>query len=525
MKTQTNKTQEPQNSITPRVTSESSNGGTAQLKDNRTSSLDQRKLISGIDRPNNGKNSIQRKNNNGLPDTLKSGIENLSGYSMDDVKVHYNSSKPAQLQAHAYAQGTDIHLGPGQQKHLPHEAWHVVQQKQGRVKPTRQLKSKVNINDDAGLEKEADVMGAKAQNYKKEPKILYKQGKRANEERKKDSKVVQRNALELLPNAENKRKFKRLDVKDSETDRVYRVGYWTSGKKVKIGEVFKSYYVILLPFGFPKKMRTEVENKLPGYPGTQVKYFYENQSKEMIFVDENDGVNNFKELNDENGWEIKERDARGRVIEYLEQMKGRNIISEDIYNQSLKSLEEIKVKVIFDKTEWSSTISKLLLQSQNPNLCAGLKHKDKPIVYINANLADTGTIIHELFHVIQRDMVDFDERIFDDIVEGSAEFFAMDVLGLDVHKQQNGEEHYRAEVSMLIDAIEQGYITKEQLFQFNLVGKKGMDENAYNVVQKLNKYMQEQMARKSDLAARGKTKIKEMTFREFLIKPPDNADL
>ena len=106
---------------------------------------------------------VQRaENNTGLPDNLKSGIESLSGYSMDDVKVHRNSDKPAQLQAHAYAQGTDIHLGPGQEKHLPHEAWHVVQQKQGRVKPTKQLKSKVNVNDDAGLEKEADVMGAKA---------------------------------------------------------------------------------------------------------------------------------------------------------------------------------------------------------------------------------------------------------------------------------------------------------------------------------------------------------------------------
>ncbi len=81
---------------------------------------------------------------------------------MDDVKVHYNSHKPAQLQAHAYAQGTDIHLAPGQEQHLPHEAWHVVQQKQGRVQPTMQMKGKVNINDDKGLEKEADIMGQKA---------------------------------------------------------------------------------------------------------------------------------------------------------------------------------------------------------------------------------------------------------------------------------------------------------------------------------------------------------------------------
>jgi|GEM_PF-6626855 len=100
------------------------------------------------------------ENNTGLPDNLKAGIENLSGYSMDDVNVHYNSSKPAELQAHAYAQGTDIHVAPGQERHLPHEAWHVVQQKQGRVKPTMQLK--VKVNDDASLEKEADVMGGKA---------------------------------------------------------------------------------------------------------------------------------------------------------------------------------------------------------------------------------------------------------------------------------------------------------------------------------------------------------------------------
>ena len=101
-------------------------------------------------------------NNTGLPDNIKTGVERLSGYAMDDVKVHYNSSKPAQLQAHAYAQGTDIHIAPGQEQHVAHEAWHVVQQKQGRVKPTRQMKGKVNINDDHGLETEADVMGAKA---------------------------------------------------------------------------------------------------------------------------------------------------------------------------------------------------------------------------------------------------------------------------------------------------------------------------------------------------------------------------
>ncbi|MFQ6027892.1 MAG: DUF4157 domain-containing protein [Dehalococcoidia bacterium] len=81
----------------------------------------------------------KRKNKTGLPDNLKSGIESLSGMSMDDVKVHYNSAKPAQLQALAYTQGTDIQVGPGQEQPLPHEAWHVAQQQQGRVKPTMQM--------------------------------------------------------------------------------------------------------------------------------------------------------------------------------------------------------------------------------------------------------------------------------------------------------------------------------------------------------------------------------------------------
>ncbi|WP_428243407.1 DUF4157 domain-containing protein [Gynuella sp.] len=98
----------------------------------------------------------------GLPHRLKAGIEQLSGYSMDDVRVHYNSVQPAQYQAHAFAFGNQIHLAPGQERHLPHEAWHIVQQKQGRVKPMLQMKGKTAVNNDDGLEREADVMGARA---------------------------------------------------------------------------------------------------------------------------------------------------------------------------------------------------------------------------------------------------------------------------------------------------------------------------------------------------------------------------
>ena len=103
----------------------------------------------------------QKTNNTGLPDNLKAGVESLSGFSMDDVKVHYNSSQPATVQALAYTQGTDIHVAPGQERHLPHEAWHVAQQLAGRVEPTTEVGG-MPVNDNIDLEHEADVMGARA---------------------------------------------------------------------------------------------------------------------------------------------------------------------------------------------------------------------------------------------------------------------------------------------------------------------------------------------------------------------------
>jgi hypothetical protein len=157
----------------------SKNNGVS-LEDNRASTIIQQKQIDAI----NASTPIQKKKNNtGLPDNLKSGMENISGHSLDDVKVHYNSPKPAQLNAHAYAQGQNIHLASGQEKHLPHEAWHVVQQKQGRVQPTKTVAG-AKINDNKGLEKEADVMGAKA---------LQRKVKKSNSnEPSNSSRIVQR---------------------------------------------------------------------------------------------------------------------------------------------------------------------------------------------------------------------------------------------------------------------------------------------------------------------------------------------
>ena len=104
----------------------------------------------------------QKRNETGMSDNLKAGIEDLSGFAMDDVRVHYNSPEPATVQALAYTQGTDIYVAPGQEQHLPHEAWHVAQQMAGRVEPTTEV-SGLPVND--CIELEADVMGARANNY------------------------------------------------------------------------------------------------------------------------------------------------------------------------------------------------------------------------------------------------------------------------------------------------------------------------------------------------------------------------
>jgi hypothetical protein len=125
---------------------------------------------------------LQRREHDGhgLPDGLKAGVEQLSGLSMEGTKVIYNSSKPADLNALAFAQGSEIHLGPGQEKHLPHEAWHVVQQKQGKVEPMMQMQG-ITVNDDVGLESEADTMGERASRL----------GEQAGKEHASDLAIVQ----------------------------------------------------------------------------------------------------------------------------------------------------------------------------------------------------------------------------------------------------------------------------------------------------------------------------------------------
>ncbi len=112
---------------------------------------------------------IQAKSaSNKMPEDIQAKMEHTMGADFSNVNIH-EGSKASDVGALAYAQGNDIHFAQGQynpasqdgQKLLGHELTHVVQQREGRVKPTTQFKGQ-SINDDPALEQEADNMGAKA---------------------------------------------------------------------------------------------------------------------------------------------------------------------------------------------------------------------------------------------------------------------------------------------------------------------------------------------------------------------------
>jgi len=96
-----------------------------------------------------------------LPNSLQTNIEHLAGTPMDDVEVHYNSREPSRFGAKAVTRDDQIHLSPGEEDQLHHEAWHAAQQKQGRVNATGNIDG-FPVNSQPALEHEADIMGARA---------------------------------------------------------------------------------------------------------------------------------------------------------------------------------------------------------------------------------------------------------------------------------------------------------------------------------------------------------------------------
>jgi Domain of unknown function (DUF4157) len=131
-----------------------------------------------------GSNVVQRKSGGGageearsaapatggreLPTDVRAKMEAAMNADFSAVRIHEGPQASA-MGALAYTQGTDLYFAPGQydpqssrgQELLGHELAHVVQQSQGRVNATVQAHG-AGINEDSGLEAEADQMGAKA---------------------------------------------------------------------------------------------------------------------------------------------------------------------------------------------------------------------------------------------------------------------------------------------------------------------------------------------------------------------------
>lgn len=104
--------------------------------------------------------SAKAENRTGIPMQMKERLEQHTGLPFDDVRVHYDSDMPKRMDALAYTQGNQVYIGAGQEKHLPHELGHVVQQKLGKVRPDTRHESGALMNTDPALEREADKIGA-----------------------------------------------------------------------------------------------------------------------------------------------------------------------------------------------------------------------------------------------------------------------------------------------------------------------------------------------------------------------------
>jgi hypothetical protein len=179
-------------------------------------------------------------NRTGMPDGLKSGLEALSGMDLSEVRVHRNSPKPAQLNALAYTQGREIYVAPGQERHLPHEAWHVVQQARGKVKPTMQARG-FSINDNEGLEHEADVMAAKILPYNVH---RYFSQEKAVEFRSTNQRVPALTQMFIPKNAKENKQLHELKIRFLQTkndDDFYEQEFYSFVEKAKSMEEIKDF--------------------------------------------------------------------------------------------------------------------------------------------------------------------------------------------------------------------------------------------------------------------------------------------
>lgn len=106
-----------------------------------------------------------------MPLPLQQSMEHAFQSDFSTVQIHADSERAAALGALAYTEGDSVHMAPGQyspgtqagRELIGHELAHVVQQREGRVSATGQAKG-LEVNDDPGLESEADDLGRRAAN-------------------------------------------------------------------------------------------------------------------------------------------------------------------------------------------------------------------------------------------------------------------------------------------------------------------------------------------------------------------------
>lgn len=102
-----------------------------------------------------------------MPDAVRQKMEGSFGQDLSGVRIH-EGPEARSIGAIAYTRGADIHFAPGAyspssgsgQRLLGHELAHVVQQREGRV--AAPAGARIPINDDPGLEREADRLAARA---------------------------------------------------------------------------------------------------------------------------------------------------------------------------------------------------------------------------------------------------------------------------------------------------------------------------------------------------------------------------
>lgn len=114
-----------------------------------------------------------------MPAAVQAKMEDAFSFDFSAVRIH-EGSEAQSVGAVAYTQGADIHFAPGHydpnsqhgQRLLGHELAHVVQQVQGRVRPTTQTEH-VAINDEPSLEREADELGARSARHEPLPEPVH----------------------------------------------------------------------------------------------------------------------------------------------------------------------------------------------------------------------------------------------------------------------------------------------------------------------------------------------------------------